>query len=440
MIMIRRFKLGILLLLVIFSFTNTGTAQINIREIKPAPGIKAWFVPEKTLPILSLTFSFSAGAAYEPADKRGMSALLAQMLLEGTEKRTSYQFKNDLLDQAIELSFTVDQDRITGNLRTSLQNLDKAVMLLKEVLYSPRFAEEDLNRLKSQHKVLLENQFEQPETQVELKHLQMLMGTHPYAFFPSRSLETLQNISATDMRSYYASHLTKDSLVIGVCGEISEEKLSTLLINLFGGLPDHSSLDVLPAPSLDFTARTETKVMNIPQSIVRFSHPGVRHTHPHFMKLYLLNHIIGGKSSSRLFYNIREKQGLVYNINTELHNLEHAQLFNGSFGTDNSSTAQVIKNIKTIWQDIAKKGITAQELKDAQAYLIGAFPRVFSSSKETASAIHTYQVYGLGLDYFKNRTQIINAVSLKDLNTFAQDFLKSDQLVFTVVGKDLNAR
>ncbi len=119
MIMIRRFKLGILLLLVIFSFTNTGTAQINIREIKPAPGIKAWFVPEKTLPILSLTFSFSAGAAYEPADKRGMSALLAQMLLEGTEKRTSYQFKNDLLDQAIELSFTVDQDRITGNLRTS---------------------------------------------------------------------------------------------------------------------------------------------------------------------------------------------------------------------------------------------------------------------------------------------------------------------------------
>jgi zinc protease len=414
--------------------TKPALSQTEIQEVISPKGIKAWFIREPRLKIVSMTFSFRGGAAYEHPQQRGISSLLTAMLMEGTEKRTAAELKNHLLENAIEISFTNTVDRLVGSLRTTLDHLPENIALLREILYTPRFAKEDLERVKPILKASIENQLKHPETQADLAHRRAIMGDHPYTYFIGGDPKTLMALSADNLRAYLKMHLTRDSLIIGVCGNVSEQELGLLLDELFGDLPMESTVPPLSVPQAKLTARTENIAMSNPQTIVLFSHPGLAHSHPDFMKLYLLNHIVGGGVTSRLWKEIREKRGLAYEVGTDLTTYEKIKLLSGELGSDDSKVAEAIALVKQVWQDIRAHGVTETELQDAKTYLIGVFPLMFSSTIDIAAALHTYQVFGLTRDYFRNRTAIIQQVSLAAINQFAQTFIDPQQLVFTVVG------
>ena len=144
---------------------------------------------------------------------------------------------------------------------------------------------------------------------------------------------------------------------------------------------------------------------------------------------------MGPVFKSRLFKIVRDDNGLAYSVQASLLFNEKAASLTGTMGTEHTKTQQAIDLVRKIWQDVASKGITADELADAKTYLIGVFPLNFYSTTSIAEALHIYQVFGLDLDYFKNRSAIINAVSLDEINNFARSFVRTDKLMFTVAGQ-----
>jgi zinc protease len=173
-----------------------------------------------------------------------------------------------------------------------------------------------------------------------------------------------------------------------------------------------------------------------PQSVVMFGQPGIDRDDPDFFAAYVLNHILGGGSfESRLMQEVREKRGLTYGIYSYLANKDNADLWLGSVATANGRVAESIDVIRAEWNRLRTEGVTQTELDDAKTYLTGAYPLRFDGNAPIANIAVAMQMDGLDPDYISNRNDLVNAVTLDDINRVANTLMDPAKLTFVVVGK-----
>ena len=123
---------------------------LEIQELLSDKGLKAWYIQDQSLPIISISFSFHAGSVNDPVDKEGLAYFLSLMLTEGAGELDSQAFSAALNDAGIHLNFTVGRDYFTGTMTTLAHNKDLAAQLLSDVLLRPRFDEASFQRSMAQ--------------------------------------------------------------------------------------------------------------------------------------------------------------------------------------------------------------------------------------------------------------------------------------------------
>ena len=187
------------------------------------------------------------------------------------------------------------------------------------------------------------------------------------------------------------------------------------------------------------SARTDVLTMDVPQSAAVFGHAGIPRGDPDYYAALLVDYTFGGGGfASRLFDEVREKNGLAYSVSTFMLPLKHSPLYIGTLASDNAKIAGAIDIVKAEWAKMAQSGQTAKELKDAKTYLTGSFPLSFTSSSGLASFLAALQYNGEGIDYLQNRNALMNAVSLSEARRVAARLLAPESLFFVVVGKPAN--
>ena len=148
-----------------------------------------------------------------------------------------------------------------------------------------------------------------------------------------------------------------------------------------------------------------------------------------------MNHILGGGSfTSRLYNEVREKRGLAYSVYTYLSPRQMAPLLAGRLSTANDRVAESLRVLREEWQRMAVQGVSDAELENAKSFINGSFPLRFSSSEKISELLVTLQYYQLGADYLKNRQNLINAVSAKQIKQLAKRVIKTEALTITIVG------
>jgi zinc protease len=224
-------------------------------------------------------------------------------------------------------------------------------------------------------------------------------------------------------------------MVIAVCGDITPQQLGALLDQVFGSLPEKKKNPVTISMTL-LASKGTLKIIKTPhpQSMVSFVQEGLSFKDPNHAKLKIINTVLGSDFSSRLMKEIRVKKGLVYGISTGLNELKYSATLSGSFASDNAKTKEAITLVKEQWKLLKEKGITEKELEDAKSHLLGAFALNFSSSLGIVATLFHLQFLGADVEYVNRRSALINKCTLKEVNEFAQNFLKPDQLVFAVAG------
>lgn len=412
------------------------SAAVQVQRVM-ADGLEAWLVEDHANPIIALGIAFrNSGAALDPHGKPGLARMVAALLDEGAGDLDSQAFQGRIEDLAIRFGFDADLDNLTGSVQTLTKNRDVAFDLMRLALTRPRFDPEPVARLRSQLEAGLRDSAEDPEWVADRRLWAAMFPDHPYGRPVEGTLDSLPRITRGDLRRFVAQRLTRDTLVIGVVGDITPEQLTPLLKSTFGALPAKAApvriADVRP------NANGAIKVvdMNVPQSAVAFAQPGLKRNDPKYDTLTVLNQILGGAGlTSRLFDEVREKRGLVYSVSTDLVPMDHSALITGSAGTANERVAQTVTIIREQWRTIAANGVTADELADSKTYLTGSFPLRFAGSGRLAGLLVSMQLENLGIDYLDRRNGLIAAVSLDDVNALARDLLAFDKLSFVVVGR-----
>lgn len=421
------------------TFIVPGANAMKIQAVKSPGGIQAWLVEEHSVPLVALRFSFDGGSAQDPAGKEGLANFVSGMLDEGAGDLTAVQFQERMEDIAMRMSFTDSRDAMYGSLETLTVNLDKAIDLLRLAVVKPRFDADAVQRLNAQLQASLAFAAKSPD-QVAAKAFSALMfPNHPYGRPANGTPESVASITSADLEGYRKKVFARSNLKVVAVGDIDAKTLGAVLDKVFGELPAKADLVAVPKISPPTGGQLKVIEMNVPQSVATFGVNGIARKDPDFIPAFVLNQILGGGGfASRLMEEVREKRGLAYSVYSYLNPLKNASLFVGGVSTKNEEMAKSIEVIQGELKRMADQGPTQTEWENSRSFLTGSYALRFDTNAKIADQLLAIQQDDLGIDYVDKRNAEVQAVTIDDLKRVAKRLLKTDDMVFMVVGKPKN--
>ncbi len=412
-------------------FTLPGGA-VTIQEVVSPKGVRAWLVQDDFVPLVSIRFSWKGGSTQDPAGKEGLANLMTGLFDEGAGDLPSDAYQERLDNIGAEMSFSETQDDINGSMRMLSDNRDAAFDLLALAINKPRFDQGPVDRIRQQIIANIKASERDPSTIAAQKFSEALYGNHPYARREQGTEQTLQSVTRDDLLSFHKKVFARDNLTIGVVGAITPEELGPLLDKVFGNLPEKADLTPVPEAKLALGATTSINYP-LPQTSLALVYPGVARQDPDFFAAHLMNQVLGGGFTSRLYTEVREKRGLAYSVSSSLVNRDHAEALMISTATRPDQAQETLKIIRDQVKRMATDGPTAEELAAAKSYVVGSYAiNNLDSSGNIARTLVALQQEGLGRDYLDKRDGLINSVTLDQVKAVAKRLLSADPAILMV--------
>ncbi len=409
---------------------------VDIKEVISSMGIKAWLVEDKSVPVVTLSFSFAGGAASEPESQKGVTSLMAELLTDGAGSLPAQAFKRRAEDINASLDFGASADRLSGSLSMLSANRAEAFELLRLALTAPRFNADMVEQRRAQLIAAINQASQRPSSVASRTLMAKVFAGHPYSIETHGVRDALKTLTVDEIRKRTADILDRSGLVVAAVGDIDESELARELDHAFGSLPVGSANPGPPAWTPPTKPHLVVVERPVPQSAVRMAMPGISRQDPDWYAAYVMNHILGGGGQqSRLFTEVRERRGLAYSISSSLRTYKKAALLMISTASANEKVAETIRVIRNEMARLRNDGPTEQELADAKTYLTGALPVSLDSSSSVAGLLHGMQIDGLPRNQLDVRPKLIAAVTLDDVRRMARRLLREDLLTTVVVGK-----
>ncbi len=421
---------------VVFVLYAAPAKATQIERVVSPGGIEAWLVEDHLNPIISLHLAFRGGSALDPEGKEGLANMVSTLLDEGAGDLDSKAFQQTLEDKSITLRFSAARDSFGARVQVLTEYRDLAFDLLRQAMTVPRFDAEPVSRLRAQLLANLRHESEDADAIAGKTLMKTLYPDHPYGRPTGGTPESVAAIQVADMRAFVKERLARDTLTIGVVGDITAKELAPLLDKTFGTLPAKAAPWKVAEVAPKVAGRTIVIEKPLKQSNILFADRGLMRKDPDFYTAYVMNHILGGGGfTSRLYTEVREKRGLAYSVYTYLHPMDRSAIYAGGAGTANARVAETLKVVRDEWAKLAKDGVTEAELTAAKQYLTGSFPLRFTATERIAAMLVGMQTEDLGIDYLDKRNSYIEAVSRDDIRRVARKLLHPDDLTIVVVGE-----
>jgi zinc protease len=420
-------------------FTATEASAMKIQAVKSPGGIEAWLVEEHSVPLIALRFAFEGGNAQDPLKKEGLANFMTGMLDEGAGDLNAVQFQQRMEEIAMRMGFEDGRDALYGSLETLTVNRDKAVDLLRLAVTKPRFDADAVERVKAQLLASLAFAAKSPDQVLAKEFSALMFPNHPYGRPANGTVESVTSITGADLEGYRKRIFARNNLKVVAVGDIDAKTLGLVLDQVFGALPTKAELTPVPKVAPPTGGQLKVIEMAVPQSVASFAVNGVERRDPDFIAAFVLNQIIGGGGfASRLMEEVREKRGLAYSVYSYLQPYRSASLFAGGVATKNEEMANSIDVIRGELKRMAEQGPTAEEWANSRSFLTGSYALRFDTNSKIANQLLAIQQDDLGIDYIDKRNAQVEAVTIDDLKRVAKRLLKTDDLIFMVVGKPKN--
>jgi zinc protease len=406
----------------------------------------AWLAEDHSVPVVSIAWSWTGGAALDPAGQEGRAAFAADLLTEGAGALSANAFADALRDEAIGLYFSADNDSFSGNLRALAPALPQGVALARQAMTAPRFDEEAVTRIRARNIAQARQALEGPRGRASRAFWAAAFPSHPAGRPSGGTPESLAALEVPALREALARQLGRSQaapaagerntgLLVAAAGAITAAELATRLQELFSALPD-----TLPAaaPALPDFRIFGTQVVPVaaPQSSILFGQPGLPLRDPDWETAQVVMRILGGGGfSSRLMQSVREQRGLTYGVGAGLNTLFGESLVVGSMATANAKVAEALGVLRDEWRRMAESGPTAPEMEEAIAFMTGSQPLQFTDSRSIAGTLLAMRRNGRPLDWLAQRPARLAAIGRDKAAQLAARLLVPASLSVAVAGQ-----
>jgi zinc protease len=410
----------------------------SIQHRQLSNGLQVVIVEHHEVPIVTMNMVVKSGSAADPHDHAGLASLTADLLDEGTKKRSSLEISNSLTDIGARLGTSADWDSSSANLSTLTRHLDKALDLYADVVTNPAFNEEELKRARAGRLTAIKQQKDNANAIANIVYASILYGrNHPYGHPATGDEDSINSIKPADVSGFYQSFYRPNNATLIVVGDVKPETILPKLESAFGGW-QKGNIPMVSIPATQNREQAGIYIVDRPgsaQSVISIGQVGVPRSTPDYFPLLVLNTMLGGQFVSRVNLNLREDKGYTYGARTAFDYRRGAGPFAATAGVftnvTKESVAEFMKELRGVRGEIP---ITAKELEFSKQAIIRGFPRGFETPNQMANRLGDVVLYDLPDDYFNSYIQKVQAVTLDDVQRVANQYLDPSKMAIVVVG------
>jgi predicted Zn-dependent peptidase len=394
------------------------------------------FEEQKSLPILNLQLVFKNSGYIQDKDKSGLVSLSSKLLNEGTKELGATAFAQELEENAISLTTSNGFETFVIELSNLKEQSNKGISLLTDLLKSPNFSQDTLDKLKTIHTGSLkrkENDFDY----VAQNQLKSILFKGSELENPSAgTIESISKIQLKDIEKFVTNTISLNNLIIVAGGDFDEKEFEELIKPFLETLKIGEKNEF---KKIDFISKNDEKTLikDTEQAYIYFgSSFNVDSKDEENYKAKVASFILGGSGfGSRLMEEIRVKRGLAYSAYGSISINKSHTYFNGYLQTKNESANEAKDLVKQLVAQFVKDGVTQEELTAAKNFLTGSEPLRSETLSQRLNSAFTLYYRGLEQDYSKKELEKIQNLKLEDLNSYIKSHNEINNLTFSIVRK-----
>lgn len=313
-----------------------------------------------------------AGSINETDENNGISHLIEHMLFKGTKKRSAADIAEEMDSMGGQLNAFTTKECTCFYTKVTSYNFEASLDVLSDMIFNSVLDEEELEKEK---KVVFEEILmydDSPEDYVHELLTKISFKGNSIAYPILGDANTVGKIGVADIKKYMENNYTSDNIVISIVGNVTPEKVKALCSEYFGQFKK-SEAETIKDSSYRYKNNIESVHKSIEQYHFCIGVEGYERNNKNYYASNILNNIIGGSMSSRLFQNIREKSGLVYTIYSFNSSYRSAGLFGIYSALKEESIDEVVSRVKIELDSLKKGNITKSEFERSKSQIQGNY-------------------------------------------------------------------
>lgn len=374
----------------------------------------------------------NTGSRHETPEINGVSHLVEHLLFKGTEKRTALDISMEIESVGGVLNAFTGREYTCFFSKTLNKDLPKAIDLLSDIFINSRFDRKDMEKEKL---VVLQEIKMVEDTPDDLIHdlfSERFWAGHPLGWSILGPSKTIQSMTRSSVLRYFSAQYAPQNVFITAAGGLSHRSVVRLLRPFFDGLErgDGPSGRTAPEP----LPGVKLIKKDLEQVHMCIGVPMPPQPHPDRYRVYLMNTILGGGMSSRLFQEIREKRGLAYSVYSYLNLCKDAGALTAYAGTSAEKFADVAGLILRAFERFPNE-VTAAELRNAKEQLKGGMLLGLETSDSRMMKLARDEFYFGRPVPVKEIVKDIDSVTLSTLRRSASELLSPEKVTMVAIGK-----
>jgi zinc protease len=399
-------------------------------------GMIIFLQEDHELPLIDGVIRIRGGSRDEPADKTGLTEIYSEAWRTGgTKNLTGDQLDDFLESRAARIEPAASQDSTFLTWSSLKDDFDKVFPVVLDVLANPEFRQPKIDLARQQLSSAISRRNDDMEDIARRESAKLAYGAdNPYARTPE--YYTLAAITRDDLLQWHRRTVSPNNMILGISGDFDSAQMAARLREAFGALPKGEPFPATqiafrqPAPGVYFVAKNDVN-----QSAISMVDLGIDRRNPDYFAVQVMNEVFGGGFASRLFSNIRTKQGLAYDVGGGVGSaFDHPGILRFALGTKSSSTGAAIEALRLQMNELLKGGVTEREVRRAKDSILNSFVFEFDSKEKVLAERMRYEFYGYPPDFLEQYRAGIEKVTAADVDRVARKYIHPDRLAILVVG------
>lgn len=415
-----------------------GTLTTNLPPFKSFAlknGLQVIFVEQHETPTINLNLFVGGSNTAATAAQQGIADFMADLLTKGTQSRSGDEIAQSIEAVGGSVSSIAGLEWTTLALSAPTTEATLAFDLLNDLARNATFPQADFDVVKAQTLTFLQQDAVDPTSMANRQFGRLAYGNHPYGY--NMTSATVNKLTQADVVKFYQTYYKPNNALLVIVGDLTAADAQKLTEGALGAWPSGKVPTLMKYPKAKVGDTSVIYLVDRPeaqQATVQIGNRAIDARNPDRYALELINTVLGGGSSSRLYTNIREDKGYTYGIYSRFARPNDVGTFRVIGDVNQDHVGDTIQEVMQELKAIQSKPLTEQELADAKGMLLGNFALALEQPSDFAGQLATRYLTKIPLTEFNQYAAKMQAVTAAQAQAAAKKYIDTNQPIIVVVG------